>query len=50
MKIEDDPVLGRFFDTPEKKARWLRRITIAYIIWILFMIAGVAIILLHVLI
>ncbi|MCD6512535.1 MAG: hypothetical protein J7K61_02905 [Thermoplasmata archaeon] len=47
MKIEDDPVIGRFFDTPEKKARWLRRITIAYILWIAFMIAGVAIILLH---
>ena len=20
--LEEDPILGRFFDTPEKKARW----------------------------
>ncbi len=39
--IEDDPVLGRFFDTPEKKARWLVRIKIAYILWIIFVITGV---------
>ena len=24
--LEDDPVLGRFFDTPEKKAKWIYRI------------------------
>ena len=39
--LEDDPVLGRFFDTPEKKARWLVRIKIAYIIWIIFVIIGI---------
>ena len=39
--IEDDPVLGRFFDTPEKKAKWLVRIKIAYIIWIIFVIIGI---------
>ena len=39
--IEDDPVLGRFFDTPEKKARWFVRIKIAYILWIIFVITGV---------
>jgi hypothetical protein len=41
MSIEDDPVLGRFFDTPEKKAKWIVRIKIAYIIWILFVIIGI---------
>ena len=41
MPIEDDPVLGRFFDTPEKKAKWIVRIKIAYIIWILFVIIGI---------
>jgi hypothetical protein len=41
MSIEDDPVIGRFFDTPEKKAKWIVRIKIAYIIWILFVIIGI---------
>ena len=41
MNIEDDPVLGRFFDTPEKKAKWLARIKIAYILWIFFVIIGI---------
>jgi hypothetical protein len=41
MSIEDDPVLGRFFDTPEKKAKWIVRIKIAYILWILFVIIGI---------
>ncbi len=39
-KIEEDPILGKFFDTPEKKARWIRRVTLAYILWIVFVIAG----------
>jgi len=38
MSIEDDLILGRFFDTPEKKARWIARLRIAYIIWIIFVI------------
>jgi len=37
-KLEDDPIIGRFFDTPEKKAKWLVRIKIAYRRWIVFMI------------
>ena len=41
MTIEDDPILGKFFDTPEKKAKWLVRIKIAYIIWIIFVIIGI---------
>ena len=40
-KLEDDPIIGRFFDTPEKKAKWLVRIKIAYIIWIVFTIIGI---------
>jgi len=39
--IEEDPILGRFFDTPEKKAKWLIRIKIGYILWIVFMIIGI---------
>jgi len=39
-KIEEDPILGKFFDTPEKKAKWIRRLNIVYILWILFVIAG----------
>lgn len=40
-KLEEDLIIGRFFDTPEKKARWLVRIKIAYILWIVFMIIGI---------
>lgn len=39
--IEDDPIIGRFFDTPEKKARWIYRLKIAYIVWIIFVIVGI---------
>lgn len=46
MKIEDDPIIGELFDTPEKKARWMRRIAWFYIIWIIFLIIGMAIALL----
>ena len=41
MSIEDDPVLGRFFDTPEKRAKWIVRIKIVYLIWIIFLIIGI---------
>lgn len=41
MKIEDDPVLGRFFDTPEKKAKWIVRMKLAYLLWIVFVIFGI---------
>jgi len=40
-KIEDDPIIGRFFDTPEKKVKWLVRIKIIYIFWIIFIIIGI---------
>jgi hypothetical protein len=43
--LEDDPLVGRFFDTPEKKAKWLFRLKIGYILWIIFMIIGILIIL-----
>jgi hypothetical protein len=39
-KIEDDPVFGHLFDTSEKKAKWLIRFKIGYILWIIFMITG----------
>jgi hypothetical protein len=41
MDLEDDPILGRFFDTPEKKARWLVRVKLLYILWIAFVIFGI---------
>ncbi len=46
MKIEDDEVLGQFFDTPEKKAKWMKRIVYIYIIWFIFLIIGMSIVLL----
>jgi len=39
--IEDDPVIGRFFDSADKKARWVARIRIAYILWIIMVIIGI---------
>jgi len=39
--IEEDPILGRFFDTTEKKVKWLIRIKIAYIVFIIFLIVGI---------
>jgi len=39
--LEEDPIVGRFFDTPEKKAKWLVRIKIAYILWIIFLLIGI---------
>lgn len=39
--LEDDPILGQFFDTPEKKAKWLFRLKIAYFLWITFVIIGI---------
>ena len=44
--LEEDPIVGRYFDTPEKKAKWLYRIKIGYILWIIFMIIGIITILL----
>jgi len=41
MSIEEDPILGRFFDTAEKKAKWIVRLKIAYIIWIIFVVTGI---------
>ena len=42
MDLEEDPILGRFFDTPEKKARWIVRFKILYILWIVFVILGIS--------
>ena len=38
--LDDDPVIGRFFDSPEKKAKWISRLRIFYILWIIFVIIG----------
>lgn len=46
--LEDDPVVGRFFDTPEKKAKWLVRIKIGYLLWIIFVIIGITFLLIWV--
>ena len=39
--LDEDPILGRFFDTPEKKAKLLVRIRIGYILWIFFVVIGI---------
>ena len=41
MSIENDPILGRFFNSAEKKARWIARLRIAYILWIILVIIGI---------
>ena len=40
--LEEDPVIGRFFDTSEKKAKWIFRFKIAIIFWIIFAIIGIS--------
>ena len=45
--LEDDPVIGRFFDTPEKKAKWLVRFKILYLVWIAFIIIGILTVLVY---
>jgi len=42
-KLEEDPVIGRFFDTPEKKAKWIVRLKFATILWIVFVIIGISV-------
>ena len=39
--LENDLILGQFFDTPEKKARWIKRLKVFYILWISFLIIGI---------
>lgn len=39
--LDEDPVIGRFFDTPEKKAKWIVRLKLAYILWIIFIVIGI---------
>jgi hypothetical protein len=46
-KLEEDPILGRFFDTPDKKAKWLVRIKFLYIAFIVFMILGISYLLIY---
>ena len=46
-KLEEDPIIGGFIDTPEKKAKWLVRIKLAYILWIIFIILGILTLLLY---
>ncbi len=41
-KIEEDPILGRFFDTPEKKAKWVVRLKFIMILWLIFVIIGIS--------
>ncbi len=41
MSLDEDMFLSRFLDTPEKRAKWLLRFRIAYIVWIIFMIASI---------
>lgn len=41
-KIEEDQILGRFFNTTEKKVKWIIRIKILYIFFIIFMIIGIS--------
>jgi len=40
-ELDEDPIIGRYFDTAEKKAKWLVRIKFLYIFWIVFVIVGI---------
>ena len=41
ISLDDDEILGEFFDSPKKKAKFLIRIKYAYILWIFFVILGI---------
>ena len=47
ISLEEDEILGEFFNSPEKKAKWLVRIKYAYILWIIFVIAGLIFLLIY---
>ena len=47
MKIEEDAILGEFFDTPEKKAKWMKRLVYIYLLWIIFLIIGIIVVLIY---
>ena len=47
MRLEDDPIFGSLVDTAEKKARWLVRLKLAYILWIVFVITGIMMLLIY---
>ncbi|MBN2065790.1 MAG: hypothetical protein JW771_03160 [Candidatus Thermoplasmatota archaeon] len=40
--LEDDPILGQFFDSAEKKARWMVRLKFLYLVWIVFIVVGIS--------
>ena len=46
-RIDQDPVIGSLFDTPEKKARWMVRLKLAYFLWLAFVIIGITALILY---
>ena len=40
-RIEEDPIIGQYFDTAEKKAKWIVRFKILYLLWLAFIIIGI---------
>ena len=47
ISFDDDEILKDYFNTPEKKAKWLIRIKYSYIIWIIFIIFGILFLLIY---
>ena len=47
ISLDDDEILGEFFDSPKKKAKWLIRIKYAYILWIVFVMLGIIFLLIY---
>jgi len=50
ISFEDDEILKEFFNSPDKKAKWLIRIRYFYMLWIIFIILGILFILIYYLI
>jgi len=50
ISLENDEILGEFFNSPEKKAKWLVRIKYLYILWLIFVITGIIFLLFYYLI
>lgn len=41
MSVDEDPLLGPLVDTPEKRAKWMYRLRIAQLLWLIFVICGI---------
>jgi hypothetical protein len=47
ISLDEDEILGEFFNSGEKKIKFLKFIRYSYIIWIIFVILGIIFLLIY---